>query len=323
MPVGEIVKGRVVVHGGAGFWGKEVRKGVSGVRTAAARGAEVLSKGGSALDAVQVAVEEMEDNPIFNAGLGSSLTVIGTAEMDAAIMDGRDLSAGAVALIRRVKNPIDLARLVMENSDHVVLSGTVAEKLANAFHLPERNPVTERRKRMLAEAKRHPGNQRVRWIRRNPPLLKAHPEILSDTVGALAMDAEGDFAAASSTGGVMMKLPGRIGDTPQIGSGLYADNSAGAATVTGVGETAIRLTLSKTVCLLMEQGLSAGKASARAVRSATDRLNGAAGVIAIDRQGAIAAVHNTPYMPWSTAQAGSRKPIAKACGKLVAALEYL
>lgn len=272
------------------------------------------------MDAVMIAVKVMEDDPVFNAGLGASLTILGTAELDASIMDGRDLSAGAVALVRKVKNPVQLARLVMERSDHVVLSGTMAERLAEAFHMPKRNPVTRERQKMLRQLKAGDRKQRIRWVKKNAELLKAHPEILGDTVGAVAVDSKRNFAAASSTGGVMMKLPGRIGDTPQIGSGLYADNQAGAATVTGVGEIAIRLTISKTVCLLMERGLTAEKAAIQVVRSASQRLNGAAGVIAIDRKGRVAAVHNTPYMPWALAYANSGEVIAKPRGKIIAAL---
>jgi beta-aspartyl-peptidase (threonine type) len=314
------VEGTIVIHGGAGFWGKTVHEGVLGVRKAASYGGEILKANGSALDAVVAAVKVLEDDPVFNAGLGTSLTVRGTAEMDAAIMDGRDLSAGAVALVRRVKNPVQLARLVMENTDHVVLSGAIAERLADVFHLPKRNPITEQKMKMLRQMKNGVGRQRFRWAKRNPELLKTHPEILGDTVGAVAVDFENNFAAASSTGGVMMKLPGRIGDTPQIGSGLYADNLAGAATVTGVGEIAIRLTLSKTICLLMEQGMTAEQAAKKAVRSASQRLNGPAGVIAIDRKGRVAAIHNTPYMPWALACTNSDEQIAKARGKIVAAL---
>jgi beta-aspartyl-peptidase (threonine type) len=314
------VRGTIIVHGGAGFWGRTVRKGVLGVRNAASSGAEILSNGGAALDAVMIAVKVMEDDPVFNAGLGASLTVRGTAELDASIMDGRDLSAGAVALVRNVKNPVQLARLVMERSDHVVLSGATAEKLAEIFHMPKRNPVTKERQTMLRQLKAGHRRQRIRWVKKNAELLKAHPEILGDTVGAVAVDSKRNFAAASSTGGVMMKLPGRIGDTPQIGSGLYADNRAGAATVTGVGEVAIRLTISKTVCLLMERGLTAEKAAIQVVRSASQRLNGAAGVIAIDRKGRVAAIHNTPYMPWALGYANSGEAIAKPHGRIIAAL---
>lgn len=133
---------RIVVHGGAGFWRKDVRRGLAGVSAAASAGVELLRSGGSALDAVEAAVLVMEDSPVFNAGKGSSLTVAGTVEMDAAIMDGRDLSAGAVALLRKVKNPIRLARIIMEKTDHVLLAGEKAEELANAFSLPLANPVT-------------------------------------------------------------------------------------------------------------------------------------------------------------------------------------
>jgi beta-aspartyl-peptidase (threonine type) len=139
-------------------------------------------------------------------------------------------------------------------------------------------------------------------------------------VGAVAVDADGNFAAASSTGGVMLKLPGRIGDTPQIGCGLYCDNSSGAATVTGVGEVAIRLAMSKEVCLLMEHGRSASQAATLSVKKASTRLNGPAGVIAIDLNGRVAAVHNTAFMPWALSNSKTHKLRSGARGKVVAAL---
>jgi beta-aspartyl-peptidase (threonine type) len=313
--------GKIVVHGGAGIWRKDIRRGLVGVRRAAAAGSRILARGGSALDAVEAAVIVMEDDPVFNAGKGSSLTYTGTVEMDAAIMDGRDLSAGAVALLHAVKNPIRLARLVMENTDHVLLAGENAERFARAFSLPRTNPITaERRRRYLMFKKGHV-DARIGWIRKNRPLIDEHPEILEgDTVGAVAVDVEDNYAAASSTGGVMLKLPGRIGDTPQIGCGLYCDNSSGAATVTGVGEVAIRLAMSKEVCSLMEQGRPAAEAAAVAVRKASERLKGHAGVIAIDRAGRVATVHNTPFMPWAISTVEMRKPKSGSRGRIVAAL---
>jgi len=309
---------RIVVHGGAGFWKRDIRRGLLGVSAAASHGVDILGRSGSALDAVEAAVCVMEDNPVFNAGKGSSLTLTGTVEMDAAIMDGRDLSAGAVALIHRVKNPIRVARIVMEKTDHVLLAGEEAEQLAIAFMLPQANPMTAYRRRMLLRLKKDRRGQRTNWVEKNTNLLNEHPDLLrTDTVGAVALDDEGNFAVAASTGGPMMKLPGRIGDTPQIGSGLYSDNLAGAATATGLGEVAIKLALAKTVCSHMESGLTAHAAAMRVVETASKRLRGEAGIIAIDRVGHVAAVHNTPLMPWAFSDTRMNKPKARKNGKIV------
>jgi beta-aspartyl-peptidase (threonine type) len=311
--------GKIMVHGGAGFWRRYIRRGLIGVSDAASEGVHILRVGGSALDAVEAAVVVMEDNPVFNAGKGSSLTAAGTVEMDAAIMDGRDLSAGAVAMLHRVKNPIHLARIVMEKTDHVLLAGERAEELAKAFSLPLTDPITADRRRMLLESRKRLRDPRYSWVQKNPRLLADDPGLVSnDTVGAVAVDGEGNFAAAASTGGVTMKLPGRIGDTPQIGSGLYSDNQAGAATVTGLGEVAIKLVLSKTVCSMMERGMTAEVAGVRAVESASKRLRGEAGVIAIDRSERAAAVHNTPLMPYAFSNTRMSKPKARSHGKIVA-----
>ena len=310
---------KIVVHGGAGFWRSAIGPARIGVQRAASEGSRVLVNGGSALDAVEAAVRVMEDDTIFNAGTGSALTCLGTVEMDAAIMDGRELSAGAVALVRRVKNPIRLARIVMENTDHVLLAGASAERLAKSFRLPSTNPITARRRQALARIRKAAGRGRVPWLKKNRALLHEHPALLGhDTVGAVAVDAAGNFASASSTGGMAMKLPGRIGDTPLIGSGLYSDNRAGAATVTGWGEIAVKLGLSRTMCLMMEGGMSATKAAEKCVRMASSRLHGHAGIIAIDCAGGIAAVHNTAYMPWAYASTSMPTPRAYGLGKRVA-----
>jgi beta-aspartyl-peptidase (threonine type) len=307
---------KIVVHGGAGFWRQDVKRAVIGVRNSAAAGARILESDGRAIDAVDAAVTVMEDDPIFNAGMGSALTWIGTVEMDAAIMDGRTLSAGAVALVHETKNPVELARIVMENTDHVLLAGAMADKLAKTYHLPSINPITARRLRMLLAAKKKTPDP---FTRRNFELLRDHPDLAGhDTVGAVAVDADGDFAAAASTGGTTMKLPGRVGDTPLIGAGLYADNECGAATVTGWGEVAIRLSLSRTVCMMMHQGTSAIRAAISSVRMASKRLCGQTGIIAIDRKGHVAAVHNTSYMPWSYWSPSMKRPQAWSRGRTVA-----
>jgi beta-aspartyl-peptidase (threonine type) len=156
---------------------------------------------------------------------------------------------------------------------------------------------------------------------RNYLLLTEHPEILNhDTVGAVAIDSDGNVAAAASTGGLTMKLPGRIGDTPIIGAGLYADNSSGAVTVTGTGEVAIKLVLSESVCSLMKQGFTALEASIQGVTTASKRLKGDAGIIAIDTRGRVAAVQNCPYMPYAVSTAKQRKPKVSLRGKTVAQL---
>jgi len=313
------MKARIVVHGGAGFQRRNLARAVVGVRAAATVGVEILRSRGLALDAAEAAVVAMEDNPLFNAGKGSSLTSSGTVEMDAAIMNGNDLSAGAVALVRNVKNPIRLARIVMENTGHVLMAGEKAEQLAAAFSLPSADPMTPYRRELLMKLKKDKSDTQAAWIKKNANLLSEHAALFAkDTVGAVAVDELHNFAAAASTGGPTMKLPGRIGDTPQIGCGLYSDNMAGAATVTGLGEIAIRLALSKTVCSLMENGLTAQAAASQAVKTASTRLRGDAGVIAIDRNGRMAAVHNTPHMPWAFSNTGMSKPKARAHGRIVA-----
>ena len=310
---------KIVVHGGAGFWRNDIKVARIGVEKAAQRGSNVLVDGGSALDAVEVAVSTMEDDPIFNAGRGSALTCAGTVEMDAAIMDGRQLSAGAVALVRRVKNPVQLARIVMENTDHVLLAGRVAEGLAKEFRLPSRDPVTAKRRRALDKLRRDSAKGKVPWLKRNRSLLLNHPELVGhDTVGAVAVDAHGNFASAASTGGMAMKLPGRIGDTPLIGSGVYSDNMSGSATVTGWGEVAVKLGLSRMMCMMMENGSTASRAAETCVRIASHRLHGHAGIIAIDRKGGLAAVQNTAYMPWAYSTPSMKNARSFIRGKTIA-----
>src|SRR5216683_7182184 len=206
-------KSIVIVHGGAGDWPSELHKrGLNGVRRAADRGFRILSSGGSALDAVQVAIVSLEDDPAFNAGRGSTLNLRGEIETDAAIMDGKTLRGAGVALLRDIKNPIKAARIVFEKTDHVLIAGQAARELAIANGLAEANLRVSSRVKAWKEGLRKLESKRVSYLSRTSPEIIQHflPKS-ADTVGALCLDTNGNLAAACSTGGVSLKLPGRIG----------------------------------------------------------------------------------------------------------------
>ena len=196
----------------AGCW-------LSGVRQAATRGFRLLQQGKSSIKAVDAAVVEMEDNPVFNAGSGSTLNLVGQVEADAGIMDGKTRRGAGVALLRHTKNPISLARLVMEKTDHALLAGKSAERLGEAFGLPKANLKLPERVCQWKQAKRGLEKGILGDFPRNPKLIRSKGRnIVGDTVGALAIDQKGDLAAADSTGGVSLKPPGRIGDSPILGA---------------------------------------------------------------------------------------------------------
>jgi len=254
----------IVVHGGAGVWRPErVKLGLAGIEEAATAGFDVLRAEGEALDAVEAAVVSMEDNEVFNAGKGSTLTINKRIEMEASIMDGTTLNAGAVGLLKNVKNPVRLARVVMEHTDHVFVTSTAAEKLADLFHLERAKPLTELRVRYWSELKQKLNRTKgIYYLPRLKTLLTSYPSLFeTDTVGAVALDKDGNTAAATSTGGLTLKLPGRIGDTPLIGCGTYADSEAGACSTTGIGEVSIKLILAKTTCNFMQTGQPAQEAA--------------------------------------------------------------
>lgn len=295
-----MAKPAIIVHGGAGNWPREKQpKGLVGVRKAATRGFRVLEKAGSAMNAVEEAVKEMEDNPLFNAGTGSTLNLIGNVEADAGIMDGRTRRGAGVAMLRRVKNPIALARIVLEKTDHAMLAGKSAEKLAGIFRLPEADLKSRERFSQWKKATRRLGGSDLQRFGRNLKLVRSHGrDFLGDTVGALAIDRKGDLAAGDSTGGVFLKLPGRIGDSPILGAGLYADNATGAATATGLGEIAMRMVVSKSACDAM-LSQSAQRAAERTVNSVTRMMGKGLGIIALDRRGRFGVAHNTPHLCWA------------------------
>lgn len=311
----------MVVHGGAGTWQPErSQPGILGVKKAATIGFEVLKKDGKALDAVMEAVSSMEDDGAFNAGYGSSLNIDKQIEMEASIMDGKTLQAGAAGLLHDVKNPVRLARIVMEDSDHVFVVGEGAEKLAKLHKLPRRDPMTDLRLRYY-EAQKKALLEGKYELPKLAELVKQHPELFSlETVGALALDKNGNVAAATSTGGFPLKLPGRIGDSPLIGCGTYADNLVGACSATGVGEIAIRLVLAKTVCTYMENGKSADKAVEFAIKLVNQRIPtgyNAMGLVALDTQGRIGVAHNSANLCWAYLTPNMKEPIASLTGRIV------
>lgn len=288
----------IIAHGGAGYWPSRLhRSALSGVRQAAQLGFSLLENGGHALDAVERAIVSMEDNPMFNAGKGSALNLLGEIETDAAIMDGRTLRGGGVALLKNVKNPIRVARIVMEKTDHVLIAGEPARSIAMSNGVPRSDLRVRRRVNDWRIGLRRLRTRRPQHLSHTSGDIIEGFLRLSDTVGALALDSEGDLAAADSTGGVGLKLPGRIGDSPILGAGLYADNESGAATATGIGEQAMRLVISKRACDLM-RSYSAPTSAVKTVRYATGRLGVGTGVITLDREGRFGVAHNTRSLPW-------------------------
>lgn len=287
----------LAVHGGAGSLAPDdasaqaVARRLAGVRAAAAAGWAVLARGGPALDAVEAAVRALEDDPLFNAGTGACLAADGTVELDASLMDGATLRCGAVAAVRGVKNPVSLARLVLERSPHVLLAGPGALAFARAQGVPacdEAALVTPR--------------QRERWER-----LRAQPAAPDPgprgTVGAVARDAAGHLAAATSTGGTVLKLPGRVGDSALPGCGTYADDALAAVSATGHGERIIQLTLARQCADAVGRGRSAAEAAEEAVHLLGARLGAEGGLVALGPRGDPAAARNTAAMAWAWARA--------------------
>jgi beta-aspartyl-peptidase (threonine type) len=284
----------IVVHGGAGDRapdgpGEDAAR--AGCEAAAHAGFAILAAGGSALEAVQAAVRILEDDPIFNAGRGSCLTRAGTVEMDAAIMNGSALRAGAVAAVERVRNPIELARAVLDDGEHVLLAGAGALAFAR-----ERGVKLVARGYHITPAARA-DLARVLARRRAEKQQRAHTG--GGTVGAVARDAKGHVAAATSTGGMVGKRPGRIGDSPLVGAGTYADDLAGAASATGHGERIIQIALSKTAIDLLAAGVAPGAAARRAVAILGKRTGGRGGLILVGRTGGPGVAFNTRSMRWA------------------------
>jgi beta-aspartyl-peptidase (threonine type) len=317
----DVRKPAIIVHGGAGTWRPDrSQAGLEGVKRAAKTGFEILTKGGSAVDSVMEAVAVMEDDGAFNAGYGSSLNIEKSVEMEASIMDGKTLQAGAAGLLKDIKNPVRLARIVMEKTDHIFVVGKGAEKLAKIFKLERRNPVNELRLEYYEQQKK--ALQKGKFeLAKLTELVKEYPELFElETVGAVALDENGNVAAATSTGGFPLKLSGRIGDSPLIGCGTYADNLSGACSATGVGEIAMRLVLTKTACNFMESGKTAQDAVEMGIRLVNERILNEynhMGLIAVDIHGNIGAAHNSPNLCWAYVTSEIHEPAVSLTAKIV------
>lgn len=269
----------IAVHGGAGAAdAATAAEREAAVDAAAAAGFALLAAGGTSLDAVTAAVARLEDDPRFNAGLGAVLTEEGTVELDASVMRGADLAAGAVAVVRGVANPILLARAVMDEGREVFLVGPPAEALARRHGL-----------RVVAPEALITPEALARW--------RARAGGVGETVGAVARDAHGHVAAATSTGGVGGQRAGRVGDSAVIGAGTYADDRLGAGSATGPGEAIIRVGLVRTALAAIAAGASAPDAAERALTTLAERVGAHAGIVLVDAAGRVGIAHTTPAMP--------------------------
>jgi beta-aspartyl-peptidase (threonine type) len=302
-------KWAIVIHGGAGVI---ERQELSKEREAAYRsaltqatqtGAEVLRRGGSALDAVEATIRLMEDDPKFNAGRGAVFTAAGRNELDSAVMDGKTLAVGSVAGVTRTRHPISLARRVMEKSPHVMMIGAGADAFSKEQGLEQVEPgwfYTEQRWQGLEKflkGKGWPIPAKPPGINTDPAQDLVHDEGKKGTVGVVALDSQGNVAAGTSTGGMTGKRWGRVGDTPIIGAGTYASNSSCAVSATGSGEYFIRLTVAREICALVEyKGMSLQSAADEVIQKRLTALGGDGGVVTLAPDGQMAWSFNSPGM---------------------------
>lgn len=281
----------IVVHGGAGNVPEERRHlHEEGALRAAQAGAEVLRAGGSALDAVERAVRALEDDPLFNAGRGACLDEDGNIELDASIMEGTTLRAGAVCALAGFAAPIAIARAALDEGRHVLYAAHGARRFAKArgfVEVPREALLTESALLAFERAKRDEGA--IGWA--------------GGTVGAVARDARGRLAAATSTGGKLNKRAGRVGDSPLIGAGTFADDNEGAVSTTGDGEAMIRLSTARMAAIAMRSGQSAEAAARAVIADLRDRLSATGGLITVDPRGGFGLARSTASMSWAAVTA--------------------
>ncbi len=304
----------IAVHGGAGQ--RDAQEGpalLRGVTHALETGRAILAPGGSALDAVVAAVSVLEDDPLFNAGTGSVLNLDGEAQMDAGVMVSEGLRTGNAAALQDVKNPVQVARRIMEQTEHALIVGEGARRLARflgftAYDVKTECRVREWRRRRQETAHHNDVLDPLGHALRNRGRPGRGPSA-PDTVGAVARDCHGTLAAATSTGGVALKLPGRVGDSSIPGAGNYACPAA-AASATGSGELMLRFVTAKAVCDAVACGDSASRAVTRILERMRAEVGHGAGIIAVDGQGRIGVAHHTPDMPHACASSHSPHPVA-------------
>jgi beta-aspartyl-peptidase (threonine type) len=284
----------LVVHGGAWAIPEDmVEAHLKGVRNAMAVGWEILNRGGCALDAVEEAVVIMEDDETFDAGRGAFLNREGKVQLDALIMDGATLRAGGVGCVEHLRNPIHAARKILSESPHVYFVAEGAERFAAEHGIP----LCRNEDLIIA--------REVERLRKFQAHLAEHekdlfaPTISHDTVGAVALDRDGNIAAATSTGGTLNKAPGRLGDSSLIGCGCYADNASAAASTTGWGEPIMKLVLAKWSADRVSAGNSPEWVGQEAMNYLQSRVQGHGGIILLDARGRFGIAHNTPRMAWA------------------------
>ncbi|XP_063775727.1 isoaspartyl peptidase/L-asparaginase-like [Pseudophryne corroboree] len=284
----------IVVHGGAWAIPDDLAESSKiGVKDAAKCGYSILTDGGSSLQAVESAVRMLEDNTIFDAGHGAVLNANGDVELDAIIMDGKKLAVGAVSCIKNIANPIMFARTVMEKTPHNMLTGAGANKFAERMKI-EQIPTDE----LVTENATKEWEQYQRYTQSVTSLFNT--EKMHDTVGAVAIDSEGNLSCATSTGGITNKMVGRVGDCPIIGSGAYADNFSGAVSTTGHGESIMKVTLARLVLFNMQQGETPQNAADHALDYMKNRVHGRGGLIVVSKTGEWAARFSTKRMAWAS-----------------------
>jgi len=284
---------KIIVHGGA--WGipdAQVKNHISGCRNAATRGYEALKQGCPAVEAVKEAIIVLENDSTFDAGKGAFLNAIGEVELDAIIIDGRNLKSGAVGAVKNIKNPILLADKIMEHPDFTFLVSEGAEKFA------ELSGITKVKTEDLVVGREL---ERLKKIREDKDFKveKIFREIYRGTVGAVAIDKDGNLSAGTSTGGTPNKFPGRIGDVPIIGAGAYAENGVAAVSSTGWGESIMKVLLAKTAADFIEKGKNPAEAAKSAIGILEKKVNGRGGLIIIDYKGKTAFCFNTPRMAYA------------------------
>jgi L-asparaginase / beta-aspartyl-peptidase len=302
----------LLVHGGAWAIPDDAAAAhENGVRNALETGYRILARGGAALDAVEAAVTVLEDDPTFDAGCGSFLTSDGRVQLDALLMDGGRMKAGGVACVERLRNPIQAARLVLEQSPHVYFVGAGAEEFAHSHGMPlienaELVLDRERERLKIAREREAAGlaDATFSGLEDDKGPETAIPRVIDashDTVGAVALDTHGNIAAATSTGGTLNKTPGRVGDSSLIGCGCYADNMSAAVSLTGWGEPIMKLVLGKWATDRVAAGSAPEFAAREAISYLHNRLGGHGGIILLGPDGRFGMAHNTPAMAWGLA----------------------